>query len=483
MRTGRLVGGALALVLITGCGGSGGTTPDLEGGGGAIQAGSFRFEGQAHGPQILSAGNNGVSVYALNGNITKATLVDANPTVAETEIVYCQDSVDGRNLKACSPDGTGTRTICPVPAGPDCIRVHPSGAYAYFSSNSELYRVPMAGGTAVNILHDAASFAISPDGTKLLVRRASSSQLVYANADGTGVVVIGTPASSYVVDGFATNSVGIIHSLTVFAYVPLTAGGSVNQQLIQGNNQVFRWVTEIRNGYAYTSSYVPNNNNYGYTEVLCRPTGVIDTITQGTTTGDYLPCSLSPDGTELVGVATDDPYTMGRFPRNHSSFTPIVSDTQTLRPTWGPFIANRLLAGANTNFTTGLAALIFSEAFSTVPSVVLADCTTRGSMTITPLTQQGTSNVIYRLDCDQLTKLYYTRTANYAPIVAVNGASGLKGALVSFDASTGKVSTVVTFSKRPEVRKTPAGFIATGEGLTVYDGKGARQPSRTDIRL
>lgn len=89
-------------------------------------------------------------------------------------------------------------------------------------------------------------------------------------------------------------------------------------------------------------------------------------------------------------------------------------------------------------------------------------------MTATEVSGPSAANVVFRLDCDQLSRLYYTDDNSFRYRTVVGAAGSLKGAFVSFDASTGSVDSIVTFTKRPQAKWQAGRLMLTGgENLAV----------------
>ncbi|MEQ1824171.1 MAG: hypothetical protein ABL949_16815, partial [Fimbriimonadaceae bacterium] len=197
---------------------------------------------------------------------------------------------------------------------------------------------------------------------------------------------------------------------------------------------------------------------------------LVGTINSGTTTGSIGTLAASPDGKSLVGSvvgSTDTVFTCTADPSQFSRTT-IVNEYILGSTYWSPFVTSRQFVPANV-YTTGAAALLFSEFGKRMPALVLADCTTRASMVVTKAVSDNLSNVVYRLDCDDLSKLHYTKANSYAFNSVVTAAAGLKGCFVSFDAQSGEVTSVLTFTRSPSTRRVAGGFQVAGEGMVYFN--------------
>jgi len=459
----------LAVLLISGCGGGGSDLPPA--GGSTVTAGNLQLTGTLD-PVSFTSGI-GANVYALTGSITKATMTDPNPTLDETEIFTSMTSNIGDELVAMSPSGSNQRVVA---TGVNANFLAVSTTYVYYlqSATSTLYRVPYGGGTATTLKTGVLSFALSPDGSKLLYITAVS-ELRYCNADGTGDNLITSPGPRIVM-GFLSSTKGLIFDGSGNLYsAALSPGGSIvgigsyaglSVAGTQANAHKVAWY----DGASLHSS-------------IFTPTGSMSDLTTPIASTFLRSIGYAPDGSAFALARSG---TIDLLELWYPDLTPgsvLGRDYFYHSVAWGPFMASRQFLPSGT-FATAGAAILFSETSSRVPSVVIADATTRTTMAATRVSVDGAVNITYRLDCDQLTKLFYSKGANYALNQVVNSISGLKGAFVSFDATTGLLSSVVTFTKRPTVSHRSGSLVIEGDGLTLHDLKASKravQPSGTIV--
>ncbi len=467
----------IGLVVLFGCGGGSGLP--LTNSGTTVTAGSFVIGGQAKEPQLATAGSSGITIYAISGNLTIATLRDQSPTLAETEIIHMRTAPSGYGMYACAQDGSDPRLIVTASSLPGSIKVHPTGVYVYYTLGNNLYRVSLAGGNPSPVLTNVASFGFTPSGNKLIVRRTGNNDIATANPDGSGAVTLGTYAENLIVANGMSETVGLFSGGGNLYRMNLTVAATPAVILAVGPNPL---IVSYLPGHRFAFVSTANGANYDYSRVTATdatPASSLDNVLSNL----VAPVGIAPDDSQLCFCDGNGAL------RLYGSTVTAIAQVADLLPhsspsAWTPFVPARNFVGINTLFPTGAAALLFSENEFKVPTVVTADCTTRASMTTTRVSQDNTTNVVFQLDCDQLTNLTYTKSNGFIPVQIVAAASGLKGALISFSANTGKVTTVVTFTKRPTLRQTPNGYEASGEGLRdVIRTDGTARPATGVVRL
>jgi len=450
--------------MLVGCGGGGGQ-PLTVGGTGEVVAGSMKLSGQINQPQVFTGG---ATVYALTGAIAKATYFDATPTVAETEIVFPRGGQTGYELMACSPDGSGVRKVCDLPGVVADVEVHPSGSYVYFLSSNTLYRVAFAGGGApATLSNDVSQFDITPSGNKIVYRKSIHDGWWVANS------TMGSPFR-LTTDTTVPNLTGTVSDVTALLNNQ-SSDAIYEQSLIGSSNPVLRLSVGPDLGF----SACPDT---GDEALYLQLSGGLFTVKSILTTGSTASWIFKTEGSgqallQILRGTSPDHQTLlfgdgptgvvYTTPRDGSAKTIIQQDNGAAYPAWSPYLTSRMFVG--TASWPAAAAFLFSEAGTQVPTVVLADATTRASMAVQKISEQGDSNVVLKLTCDQLTKLYYTTGANFVQKAVVLSGTGLKGAYVSFDAATGKASTIVTF-QRP-VRESRVGgrvFIDADDAAKVF---------------
>ncbi len=482
---------AVAALFVVGCGGGGGTgagTPEPE-----VGAGQVRLAGQLREPLFDSVGG-GLSVYGFTGAITKAYWSDTNPSVADSELVFSMQSIRGDELWACEPDGSNPRLLASLALTVTQIIVSHDGVWCYFIEGGNLKRVAMAGGAVTTVLNDVANFCLTPTSTRAVVYRSNTDTLSVVNVNGTGLVNRLTSAGQqtrifgcltedkalYAQNGFLTNP-------NVFT---ITLSGTLVQQnqFSFANHNIESATLDNSRDNVYLRYYSQAEmKTYWGVAPLSKIGSTVQPIRDDLVSGDYArSLTFSPDGTTLVGarVGTLGSTTLAIYDKNYNITSTIrqLANTNS-EAAWAPSPTFRTFVGAG-NYASGAAVLLFTDKNSRTPSVVLADATTRASMTLQRVSQDGDPNVVYQLSCDNLTKLHYTKSNNFAQISVVGSITGLKGAFIAFNAETGRVNNVVTFAKQPTIDRTPQGIeLKGGELVDRFDGEGNRKPISPRIVL
>lgn len=474
---------APALLLLAGCGGGGAGTPPAPGGGGTVVAGSMHIEGSVSQPQVAGSGTGNVTSYALQGNIAKAMIVDGNPTAEEAEIVVSRYGPLGNEIIACNPDGTGLRSLATIPDySAQKLAVSPDGLYVYFVFNGVLQRVPIGGGPRTSILSNVQDFAFTPAGSKLILRR-NNVEIWTANTNGTSPVLIGSnPSDGLIPVGGLSETRGLFVGLRSVYVMDLVPGSSPSGSLFYFSNLSIQWCTYHRPSsslfiYLYDSNTLKRRiDRIGVTQYLSFQVTVLSSDAPISYVG-----AVAPDGQSLAAGLDEG---LQRTLTNLSPYRTILPKGAFHSVAWRPVPPTRYVVGAGSTFTGGAGALLFSERSNQLPAYVLADATTRGSIAVSIL-NQGAGNIVYDIACDQLTKLYAASANAYIPSAIVNSASsGLKGAVVSFDGSTGALATVVTYNKKPILDKRPGSVRISGDGIVgVFDGAGKELPHGASVLL
>lgn len=459
-----------------------------------VVSGSMRLQGQVRSPVIATNGS-GLSVFGFAGTISKAYWTDTNPTRAETEIVFAMSTiVNGRQIVACEPDGSNLRVVASLTAEPSEIRVSPDGAWVYFAENSTLKRVPISGGNVTTMMADVYFFALSPSGAKILAYRPTADDVVYANVNGTGVDVR-VPSS----ETNLTRVIGCVNeSYGFISQSPQALNQLYERVSLVGNVESVPWVT-LSPIELYSSDLAPardrifsrfkNLNDakvYAY-ETYLGPSGPHSTsIRDDLADVDRIrSMASSPDGQAFVAIQDHTDPTETRIvtlDRDHNILDTVFRGTFSLStPAWAPSPTFRTFVGAG-NYAAGAAALLFSDLNSRTPSVVLADANPRSSMNLTRVSGDNDGTIIYEMTCDALTKLHYTKSNSFAQVGVIGSLTGLKGAIVAFNSTTGRVSNVITFTKKPSISRSGKKWVFEGDGIAEHlSGDGERRPTSNRV--
>lgn len=473
-----------SMLLLAGCGGGGSSalngSPVPEVGGTQV-----RLAGQMTN-EIASSAPGGLAVFGFTGAITKAYWSDATPTAEDGEIVVASRTPRGAELIAMDLDGTNQRSILALSATADRIAVSPDGVWLYYVENYVLKRVPMAGGLPTTLLSDVFEFCLTPNGSKVFVHRPGAATLSVINANGSGLV------DRTLNVGLQTDIIGAVTEN--YAYVVVEVNSSAPE--IRG--------ISLSGPTAYDNFYTMTNTTYidsvldwkreniyirSYSGAFAHKVWMVARLTgQGgfiQTLNDNVD-AVVPFGS--MGFLPDNVRILANESAAQGFYISLIDDrlnvlsrvtsvtTYAAQVAFAPAPTFRTLVGAG-NYASGAALAMFSEKGNRTPAVVLADCTTRASMTLTRVSDDNDGTLIYRLECDNLTKLHYTKSNSFAQVSVIGGIAGLKGAFVAFNSETGRVSNIVTFTKKPTVRRSLQGWIVEGDGIAgIYNENGDHKP-------
>lgn len=441
----------------------------------------MRVEGQVNTPQTQQEG--GVITTALTGNITGATLNDLTPTADETEIFYATPGSNGNEIAAVNADGSApARSLIANMGGPaEKLAIDPSGKYVYYIRSSNLQRTNILDGTSNTILGAVESYSFNQSGSKICYKKKGTDELWSANPNGTGQVLVAHYSTTVKVVGFQSDTTIALQDAAKFQTIDLSSGTLGTTRLFMG--YIFFDVSfdpSERVLYIYCSTNGP-------TFVVFRmevPTlnGLWNAFAMYISPNTLSTSFLAP-GPEQNFAGVDD--TTGRLTRYDSDIKPIFSfprDTFSREIAWAGNRTVVPLVGTGTAFANGVGALICSERGKVTPSVLAADAVTRSSMSVTSLNDGASGSPVYRIDCDNLKALAYANRNSYLWQSILSGASGLKGAIVSFDSETGFVSSAVTFAKKPTVTRVGKGWKIEGDMVDVIAGDGRRRAaSRKEV--
>lgn len=479
----RIALAALSLAFVAaGCGGGGsslssGPAPEKQIGPMSVQGAE-----KVLAPDVVPGG---ATLYGLTGSITKVSMVDANPTLEETEIYFLTGKGAGHAIMACSPNGGGLRTVCAASKYAKHIKV--IGSWVYFvvvDPNTfaiDLMRAPVDGGTASSIKTNISRYAPNLSETKIYGYQEPSAnwpngRFVSFNLDGSSLTnMFGAPFAmgsgdhfpGLLSDGSLVLADNQAPNLTVFrAY---SAAGAIRQG---GHNFPGPAThTSMQNG---TDIIYYKAVNY-IERFLAAGTGIW--------TRDIFIAREDSDiavapGNEQVAFSNNALYSyLGVL----TSTLPFITSSRIyLQPAdavgWGPLVRNRQFVGS-AGKPASVGAFLFSERGPVLPAVVWADAATRNTIVLTKVSPDGALNTVYSLTCDSLTKLSYTDSLNYAPIDVITIPAGIIGVLISLNADTGRVESLSTFSSAPSIEQTREGLKVSGIDV-VYraDGKTERSP-------
>lgn len=463
-----VLGSFLLLGLALGCGGGGGTAA-VGSGGGVVTAGPLRVEGQVNSPQ--SAVTSGVTTHTLTGNITAATLNDASPTTAETEILYSTYGANRNEIAGVNAGGDGdSRTIIGGMTAPALgLWVEPADKFVYYIRNGNLQRTDIRDGTSNTILAGVSSFVMNQAGSKICYTKVNTDEVWSANANGSGQVLVRHLTTSARLFGFQSDTTIAFRDVNTFQTFDLT-NGTLGLTFAFTPTTVIHWAAfspSERTGYFYIENGAQHSVYRAEVPVNGEPWNALVVFNS---TVDLIDPAAGP-GQNFVGVDS----AVSRLKLQNSVFSTIFNwpyEGAIYSIVWGPNRTSFPLIGAGSSFPGGAGALLCTELGMRTPSVVTADAVTRSSIAVTSLNDTQNGNPLYRIDCDNLKSLAYASGNAYIWKKVVDGASGLKGAVVSFDSSTGLVANIVTFTKKPVIARRGKGWKVEGDLAEVISVTG-----------
>ena len=371
------------------------------------------------------------------------------------------------------------------------LRCDPSGRWAYYLRSGNLQRTDIRDGTSNTILAGVQSFGFDNTGTQIYYRKSANTEIWKAALNGSGQVLVGNYSTeSPDVLGVFNSQFLITRSTAVpKAFYLLDVGTGALSFFAQYNTEVTpQWVSyNARERCIYNSifwSAAPIDSQYRIERwALQTPAGGLNLQTFR-----MAPSSLlmnggwgGPEPRTIVSYDSTKAYTIDAYGTVTSFLGP---ETTVFGACWNGARTTIQLVGVGTPFPTGVGGVILSEVLSRNPGIVVADGVTRGTVAITSLNESGNGNLVYRVDCDNLSKLSYASANGYAWRHLITAASGLKGAIVSFEGYTGKIATILTFSKKPVVSRVGNQWKVEGDLVDVIDGKtGAKRPASPVVTL
>jgi len=493
----------LAGLAVTGCGGSSGGGASMGGsnppGGTPVttKSGPLTFSASIALPPVTIGGRNAVVFGFAGGSITNATakLPPLNSTNLPAALGNTLIAYDENGQTRIFNYGTGTSFPIGEAIGPQ-FSTSPSfsgvgnrlavAQQAADGQTNQVFLENLDGssrvgvGTAFSSLSLNPSPAYSPDGSKvayLLADTNGQTRLALVNVsggnstfitdgtdvpanpvwspDGTKIVYadLAAGATTWSIKSFAVSNGGLplpfIDSLPGTAPVVTFLGGDPQDLVVSFTSGGQTFFDRYRNG----SRLLLFNNGDTYRGISGSPIGKFLLIGDTTTNSINLLDADAP-------VPTPVPLIFGNVP--------------VRSPNWGPYLTSKALLGPGGAFGPSAGAILYSTVGPTVGGLIAVDAVTRSSISVQPGGNANpTQSVIFAtVTGPDLTSLKYMNGLNGAVVTAFSGANpSVAGALVSFNADTGNVVSVVTFGASL-AKAAKDGSVYTGKILGAFDATG-----------
>lgn len=505
------------MVLNSGCGGgnSGGLNAlpgDLHDNMQTFNMGGLitRIAGTAQTP--VTAGGSGTVVTGVAGGLVSSIVyARSNPTLAETRLAFQsqrEGNYDIYTMDALGSDSNGLVRLTNSLFDDEIPAWSPDGTKIAFSSkrdgNSEIYVMNADGTGVTRLTNNVATDYLpswSPDGTKIAFTsyRDGDAEIFVMNADGSGLVQ--RTSNTFKDDGASWSPDGTKIAFQSdrdgdFEIYTMNPDGSGVTQL------TFNTAVESDASWSPDSTKIAfaskRDGNYEI-YVMNAADGAGQTRLTNNTVEDSGPC-WSPDGTTIAFTSlSDGNYNIWTMNPNGSNLTRKTTHSAIdIWPRWSPLLGKRELIGANGQLGTSAAGFLYGQNGDAITSVVVFDTldVARVNTRVSLQTSNGPGNSNYVFNVtssDKLTRLAYT-AGNYGGPKVIVGSGGITspptGAIVSFNSTTGQVSSVLPYISTRGAGPPAAALengvqVLRGKFLGVWDatGKNRAPQGATDVQL
>jgi len=347
------------------------------------------------------------------------------------------------------------------------------------------------------------------------------SQIYVVNGDGTGLHKISTGGFDDWQPAWSPDNFHIVfsrHDASGFyqIYQMTASGGSVTQLLSAPEDDLYPTYTPDGTQILFTRAnvlYKMNSNGTSPTMIFSglsvigqsyiSPAGnqIISTVANGSqislgesayptihmtvyasdATNAYVALGWSPDGSAIL-YSTQSPSAMEldlvdpNGGNKRQLFAP--GDYSIQQAAWEPFqvpipyvasTGGYIIGAASSGFLFGMNGDLLTSFLS-----FTATTPTSATLTVDPVSQNS-SNLIYRVNADAITSLKFVNGVG-SLINSVLTPTGVKGAVISYNAATGTVSTVLTLSSKravaPVATKQGSSLVYSGSFAGVYNASG-----------
>ena len=490
-------------VLIVGCSGSG---TSLAPGGSPGTTQTFgplmtRLVGAAQAP-VTSSAANGANATALAGALVdQLTLNLQGPgTLSETKLAFVSDRTGNPEIYSMNADGTGQTKLTNNPAFDESPAWSPDGTkIAFMSDRTGTYDIyiytmsPDGKNLTTRLTTNAADDftpSWSPDGTQIVFSsfRDGNSEIYSMNADGTGQTRLTNNVANDNFPSWSPDSTKIAFVSDRdgnYEIYTINADGSHPRRLTNNvaNDNFPSWSPD-------STKIAFSSDRDGFPEIYSMNAyGTGQTRLTNNEWPDDHP-SWSPDGTKITFSSNRDGnyeiYSMPSYGGTAINLSKKYS-VSDFSPSWSgyfPRTPKTLIGSAAGTLGTAAAGFLFGQKGKQITSIVAFDTLTAASRTGARVVNQTATetqgnNLIFSITTSAgLSSINYTDINEAGvPGGAISPVlpAGTTGALVSFDAYDGTVTSIVAYAANRSVSTpTRSGNHATYTGgfSAIFDGAG-----------
>jgi len=490
MRTQCASFGLIALLLASGCGGGGGTVATSSTGADQSSAfGPFQTRAQSGTPHVTSSSLANSTVTGVAGASFSTINYQPGPALANSRLAYLRVNNGPSTLNIADSNGTASN---PIAGCYPRFRATWSrdgrlafDTYNYVTNLNDIWVVNSDGTNLHRISSGGfndANPSWSPDNYHIaFTRYGSRSQIYLMTSSGGSVTLLSdgttnddeaswTPDGSQVV--FAKQSV----TTGQYDIWRVNVGGGAPTQVTTFGASQNAAPAVAPNGTRIVVS-VPGTTLTMY--LATYPAGTpIAVLRTGSGLNDYVR-GWSADGTKILFEEDTSTFSSdctitaeGQNFTTLESFGNSSAGNCTFEP--NPIAIPYVSSTGGYTVSNASSGFLFGMNGSALTSFVNFTATTPSSTTLTvdPLTN-GSSNFIYHVHADALTSLRYVNGFG-GGVNTVSMGHGAQQALVSFDASVGTVSAVLTLAAKsaPSIVASKSGFVCTGAFSGAWDKAG-----------
>ncbi len=500
----------LVLALLGGCS-SGGTNSGTGGntvGKSTTQFGSLSVTSSGALQPAVTSGGSGTEVTGLAGAITNVTLalpsatpVNGPALLKTTKIAFIRngqlflmDADGGNQIQVTS--GAACSDVAWFPDGTRLAVIRVDAATGF----KQIYTINTDGTGQTRLTdgtHRIDSVSVSHDGTKIafaqLMTPAGASGLVY---ELFTMPATGGAATQVTFDGgidgqpsWSPDGARLAFSQTIITD-PNTGANTTGIQIMDANgaNRHALLADTVKITGAAAPDWSPIGNTVAFisvhsggtdivlAEVQNTPVDTVKVVLNGTT--DWDEPSWSPDLSHLAIVGpgpdkgTGTLWSLPAIGGSPTQLTPSQAGVGDIAPAWSPLFTKRTLVGKDGTLGTEAVGFLFGQKSTVVTSFLAFSTATPVSAQIATTTgiNAGLTTYVFTIAVPvKLTRLAYLNDLYTLPTQVIGDAasSTCSGAVVSFDALTGRVALVIPYTLLRSVNSRPSATV-NGDTVTVH---------------